>query len=202
MLRRFGVQFSGFFLEIGAHHPEKLSNTYTLEAAAGWNGVSIEPFPVGDWSVRRSHLVQVAVGLDGGQCQFYAPGHELGGIKDYLCLERVQHEAPASEQKETVVKTASIASILREAQPGGKPVPKVIHYLSIDTEGSELDILTSFPFSTYKVLTMTVEHNLQEPRRTLMRQFLHSHGYAVDVSVEHDDFFVLVGYEQFLQPMD
>jgi hypothetical protein len=35
--------------------------------------------------------------------------------------------------------------------------PKVIDYLSLDTEGNEGEIVRSFPFDTHKILTMTIE---------------------------------------------
>lgn len=38
-------------------------------------------------------------------------------------------------------------------------VPKIIDYLSIDTEGSEFDILNNFNFKNYQFRVITCEHN-------------------------------------------
>jgi hypothetical protein len=53
----------------------------------------------------------------------------------------------------------------------------VIDYLSIDTEGSELSILTAFDFDRYDVRTMTVEHNYT-PDRERIHALLTSKGFV------------------------
>lgn len=52
--------------------------------------------------------------------------------------------------------TRSLASVLRE-----KGAPRVMDYLSLDTEGSEFAILSTFPFGEYAFRLMTIEHNFQ-----------------------------------------
>ena len=51
-------------------------------------------------------------------------------------------------------------------------VPKYIDYISLDTEGSELEILKGIDFNTYKFGIMNIEHNYVEPRRSNIRKFL------------------------------
>lgn len=198
VLHRFPSLPDGFFLEVGANHPEELSNTWLLEKAANWRGLCIEPFPVGDWSTRLAQLVKLAVGPEGGRLQFIAPGHVLGGLVGSVDLERVQRDVPKEEQAMVEVRTDTLANIFREARPWGFEVPKVIHYLSLDTEGSELDILQTFPFDECKLLSLTVEHNFKEPARTQIREMLQSKGFQLDACVEFDDFFLLEGYERYL----
>jgi hypothetical protein len=54
--------------------------------------------------------------------------------------------------------------------------PNQIDYLSIDTEGSELEILNAFDFSKYSFGVITVEHN-HTPQRELLYSLLTSKGY-------------------------
>mmetsp|Transcript_51845 Transcript_51845/g.110870 ORF Transcript_51845/g.110870 Transcript_51845/m.110870 type:complete len:382 (+) Transcript_51845:53-1198(+) len=193
---------AGFFLEVGANHPEELSNSYILEKAAKWRGICVEPFPVGDWSTRSAHLVRAAVGPDGGRLKFVAPGSVLGGLVEQVDLPRVLRDVPPDQQQVVEVQTCTIATILRAVWPqdaqATPEAPRVVHYLSLDTEGSEYDILCSFPFDQWILLSITVEHNFREPTRTQIRQLLESRGFMLDVSVEHDDFFLLSGYERYL----
>jgi len=193
----------GFFVEVGANHAEELSNTYLLEMAAKWRGVCVEPFPQGDWSKREaSDLVTAAVGPEGGCLGFIAPGHVLGGFIDHVDLVRVQRDVPQEQQSVVNVATRSLSSILLTARPGGREVPRVIHYLSIDTEGSELDILQQWPFESFTLLSCTVEHNYREPTRTRIRELLEGQGFVLDATVEHDDYYLADGYEKYLSCAD
>merc|ERR1712083_372342 len=196
-----GMPRPGFFLEVGANHSEELSNTFLLEKAAGWSGVCVEPFPRGDWSSRAVELVRCAVGPDGKHLRFIAPGHVLGGLIDQIDLPRVRRDVPPEQQTIVDVETRTLATILRsavatQARGGGAPAPRVIHYMSLDTEGSEFDILMTFPWDEWKLLSITVEHNFKEPTRSRIRQLLESKGLHLDVSVEHDDFYLMTGFEQ------
>jgi hypothetical protein len=49
--------------------------------------------------------------------------------------------------------------------------------LSIDTEGSELEILTKFDFQKYDVRTITVEHNYTD-NRALIHELLSRNGFV------------------------
>jgi len=197
--RLAALKSGGFFLEIGANHSEELSNSYLLEKARDWRGVCIEPFPSGDWSTRSVALVKCAVGPEGGRLQFIAPGHVLGGLVEEADVARVMSTVPVSHQQVVEVETRDMTSILKSARVDDKEVPKVIHYMSLDTEGSEYSILCDFPFDSYTVLAITVEHNFREPARSQIRDLLEKNGFALDMSVEHDDFFLLKGYEKYVQ---
>lgn len=188
------------FLEVGANHAHEISNTWLLEKAGNWYGVSIDPFPKGDWpgTRPRSELVQSALGPEGGCLRFIAPGHVLGGLIDQVDLPRVMSSVPEHERPIVEVKTRNLALILQEARPLGKEVPIVIHYMSLDTEGSELDILQAFPWDKHILVSLTVEHNLREPVRTQIREFMSSKGLALDMQVEHDDFFLRPDFERFV----
>ena len=70
--------------------------------------------------------------------------------------------------------------------------PREIDYLSIDTEGSEYEILSAFDFEKYKIKIITVEHNWTSDRKKLF-DLLHANGYQqVHENATHcDDWYVL-----------
>jgi len=195
VIHRLAGLESGFFLDIGANHPVELSNTYLLEKAFGWNGLCIDPFPVGDWSIRNAELARVALGPDGGKLKFVAPGNVLGGLVDHVDMPRVEMSIPPEHRPIVEVETALLKTILDRARHGS---PAIVHYLSLDTEGSELDILHQFPFESCMLCAVSVEHNFKEPARSLIRQLLESHGMVLDVNIEHDDFYLRKGYQGHL----
>ena len=69
--------------------------------------------------------------------------------------------------------------------------PKIIDYMSVDTEGSELDILFDFPFDVYKFNFISIEHNYGSNRQKL-RNLLRKNGYKIflDNLSKWDDWFV------------
>lgn len=54
--------------------------------------------------------------------------------------------------------------------------PREIDYLSIDTEGSELTILSNFDFNKYNIHLITIEHNFTDARDKI-HDLLSIHGY-------------------------
>ena len=70
--------------------------------------------------------------------------------------------------------------------------PRQIDYLSIDTEGSEFDILSTFDFSKYKCKVITCEHNYTYAR-TKIYDLLSSNGYKrkLENLSAVDDWYVL-----------
>jgi hypothetical protein len=76
------------------------------------------------------------------------------------------------DSKIYTVETVSLNDLLDQHK-----APKVIDYLSIDTEGSEYQILKNFDFSRYDVKIITVEHNFCEPDRENIRVLLAAMGF-------------------------
>jgi hypothetical protein len=72
--------------------------------------------------------------------------------------------------------------------------PKTIDYLSIDTEGSELEILSAFDFSAHHVRIITVEHN-HSPIRGKLHDLLTSNGFtrAFEEFSDWDDWYLRQG---------
>lgn len=70
-------------------------------------------------------------------------------------------------------------------------VPNEIDFMSIDTEGSEWDILRVFPFNRYRISIISVEHNFSQTREQISR-ILSDNGYMrifQDLS-QIDDWYV------------
>ena len=85
------------------------------------------------------------------------------------------------------VETISLNDLLRRHQ-----APTMIDYLSIDTEGSEFEILSHFDFSEFRFRTITCEHNGTEAREKIF-DLLTANGYVrkhPELS-KFDDWYVL-----------
>ena len=174
------IKTPGFFLEFGAFHPVDLSNTYLLEKN-GWRGISVDPFPSGDWGIRpNTTFVKTVVTRDGRDIDF-VKADELGGIEEHVGC----HRNKIIEKPRVRLPSKTPTQILDKYN-----APTDIDYISLDTEGSELEILQAFPFDKYKVKTLTVEHNYEEPKRTMIKNLLSTKGFIHVESNILDDCFV------------
>ena len=86
------------------------------------------------------------------------------------------------------VETISLSDLL-----DAHNAPEEIQFLSIDTEGSELEILENYDFKSRKIKSICVEHNHQNKPRSSIRAWLCSHGYKQVLGriSKWDDWYVL-----------
>lgn len=165
---------NGFFVEFGACDGKHFSNTYLLEKSFGWNGVVAEPSPVWHdrlFQERSCHISTKCVFTKSGEMVVFneAPDPALSTVDSYSDTDQFAEVRAKGRRLE--VPTITLSELLREAD-----APSRINYLSIDTEGSELDILSTFDFSTYKIDIITVEHNYRADRAAI-NSLLVSNGY-------------------------
>jgi FkbM family methyltransferase len=173
-----GGKREGFFAEFGATNGRDLSNTWLLEDEYGWSGILAEPFT--GWHAqlaanRRARIDHRCVWKQSGQqLQFViAPDMpEYGGV-EARAFDDVNAAVRSQSGERVVVQTVTLNDLLRE-----HAAPAHIDYLSIDTEGSELDILQVFDFDSYRVDLISVEHSFNEAKRQAIRALLQGHGYV------------------------
>jgi FkbM family methyltransferase len=185
----------GFFLDSGASDGVTSSNTKLLEDSFDWTGICVEPnehFFGALVKNRRCQCVNCCLYDREGDVNFLANAFTLGGILDEYHPHHLKYAQRSFELASnvngtpaTVLKQArTIRSVLKECR-----APSVIDYWSLDTEGSELSILKSFPFDEYAFRVLTVEHNWL-PVRQEIKAFLESRGYMVVATFGIDDCYV------------
>jgi FkbM family methyltransferase len=196
VVQALGGQRGGFFLDSGASDGVSGSNTLLLESRFGWRGICVEPNErlfARLARARRCICVNHCLYDRPGEVAFFEAAGVLGGIVDEYdpghlrYAETVVRSQLDGHTGDAVVRkpARTIRSILRECR-----APRVIDYWSLDTEGSELAILKSFPFDEYAVRVLTVEHNLT-PAREAIRRLLEVRGYRRAQSLGIDDGYIL-----------
>lgn len=152
----------------------KLSNTFYLEKHLGWKGILAEPgnsyYP--ELLRNRDCLVdRRCVWAQTGQQLVFneTAAAELSTIDVFS--ESDHHAAGRLTGIRYVVETVSLSDLLSDWS-----APRRIDYLSVDTEGSELDILAAFDFHRYDVRAITVEHNYTK-NRSCIQQLLSKNGF-------------------------
>lgn len=178
---------NGYFVDVGAYDGVELSNTYLLETQYGWDGICIEPLPDKFFQcqkTRKCKCFQDAVYSEAGKFFEFKLAGLIGGIAQHI--DRHLH---ALQSQSMLVITKTLTSILDEVN-----APKQIDYLSLDTEGSELEILKGIDFDKYQFTIIDIEHNYVEPRRSEMRQYLQERGYKYHKANDFDDQYIHSSY--------
>jgi hypothetical protein len=167
-----GDKKDGFFIELGACDGLFLSNTLFFERELGWNGLCIEPNDMYFEKLKKNRKCLVSHELissvSGTEADF-SICEAASGIAD-------EDSGPFTTKQNIVKKvTKTLGEVLESVQ-----APTIIDYLSLDVEGHEYSILSTFPFDKYKFRCITVEHN--EPhvgpkQQMLIRGILEKNGY-------------------------
>jgi FkbM family methyltransferase len=197
VLEVLGGMRGGFYLDSGAADGVIASNTLLLESSYGWNGICIEPDKAYFAALvrnRRCHCLNCCLFNYSGTVDFLEAGTLGGVLGEYhpAHLEFVRNRLRLPKDPEgrpsTVKKAArTLRSVLQECG-----APRIIDYWSLDTEGSELTILKSFPFDAYSFRVLTIEHNGFSVRDEI-RAFLEARGYWRVRDMGIDDCYVTRG---------
>ena len=150
---------NGYFVDIGANDPIKYNNTYLLENKYNWTGICVEP-TTSCYNklkqIRNKNTIidnRVLYSVDNVDIFFKEceVSNLLNGIINTFDTLHTKNREKGSVKKKS---TLSLNSLLQKYN-----APLNIDYISIDTEGSEYDILKTFDFNKYNVFLFTVEHN-------------------------------------------
>jgi FkbM family methyltransferase len=176
VLWRTNGKEGGFFVEFGAADGLNRSNTYLLEWSYKWSGIVAEPHPDFGETLRRNRGCFVSskcvYSRTGETVDFLAARHRrLSRIASIEALDDL--EAMRQRDSKTIrVEAISLNDLLAEAG-----APSDIDYISMDTEGSELEILRGFDFNRWNVRLFTIDHNFSE-RRHEINALLERNGYT------------------------
>ncbi len=157
-------KFDKSFLEFGATDGSSLSNTYMLEEELKWKGVLSEPSPQWHTSLKlirqNTKIVTKCIWAETGKkLEFFVSDiGELSTINSFVENEKGSMSGNVDLRKKSgkliLVETISLNDLINENFNDKAP-----SYISIDTEGSEYEILKTFNFDIYRPKVFTIEHN-------------------------------------------
>ena len=146
---------SGFYVEIGCHHPFRFSNTYFFYKR-GWNGVCIDPLPgtakqFKKWRP-RDQVLEIGVSQEPGSMMYYMFNEPALNTFDKTVAEQRDGLNGYKLKKEVLVPTNSLGAILDRMF-----VPEKIDFFSVDVEGLDLDVLKSNNWNKYRPRMIVAE---------------------------------------------
>ena len=188
-LSELNFKRNGFFVEFGATNGIDLSNSYLLEKEFGWNGILAEPAACWHAALRANrsaHIETECVWQDSNSTLVFneVANAELSTIDSYSARDKRRNERQRG--RTYAVKTISLLDMLDKYA-----APPVVDFLSVDTEGSEYDILRAFDFDKYQFNVIVCEHNHTAARERIF-MLLTQHGYVrrLEQLSKVDDWYV------------
>lgn len=192
LARLFGpLPCNGFFVDVGAHHPVRFSNTYYFYRR-GWRGINVDPFP--GTERRFSRLRPRDITLECGVAM--APGVLPYHAFNEPALNTFSAEEAAKKSQgeyqviaRTHVPVRRLDDILNVHLPAGV----AINFMTIDAEGLDFEIVQSNDWQRYRprfVLVELLETGLTEIAANPTALFLADHGYQACAKSVNTVFFV------------
>jgi len=194
VLRETAYKQGGFFVEFGAANGIDGSNTYLLETEFLWRGILVEPAITWQKSLLSNRpaasIESLCVWKDSNSTLVFNETEALGLSTIDIFSSEDAHAENRRNGKKYEVATISLKDLLIKHQ-----APEFIDYLSIDTEGSEFEILNNFNFNAHDFGIITVEHNYTSQRAKIF-SLLASKGYKrVHESISDiDDWYVKIDF--------
>ena len=178
-----GKKHKGFYVDVGAHHPYRFSNTAYFYKR-GWRGINIEPTPslFKPFPRRRRRDINLNVGIGNGEkLTFYVFNEGALNTFDPALAKERDGKIHLGRQYKIIdrieVQTRTLADILDKHLPAGTP----IDLLTIDVEGMDFDVLKSNDWSKYMphFILVECESELDDLADDEIYQFLHAKGYSI-----------------------
>jgi FkbM family methyltransferase len=174
--RALGKVQGGFYIDVGANDPELHSVTKAFYDA-GWSGINIEPMP--SYALPfveqrpRDINLNCAAGSASGEIVLY----EVPSMNGWASTDpevAAAHRADGYEVVENRVPLRTLADICAEHVKGE------IHFLKIDVEGFEGEVLKGMDLQRWRPWVLVIEATLPGSRETNHEQWeglVTPHGY-------------------------
>lgn len=186
---------NGYFIELGANNGISQSNSLLLETNHGWKGILIEPFDSvfrelsHNRNSRRNCLVRAACVSD----HYRSPNVTMTYLNLMSVAHGLENDLPDREihlsegqkflkgsdrRRRELVPARTLTSVLEECN-----APEIIDLLSLDVEGSELEVLKGIDFERWEIRWILVEcRNISK-----MSMYLRGFGYLPHSSLTSND---------------
>lgn len=185
----FPKGYKGICIDVGANEPIIGNNTYVFELN-GWDVYSIEPNPkcVESLKRHRSKVFSFAASNEDKNevtftiCTLPHDGNQ-GAISSLVVDQKLLHDHKQYNPvlSEITVETKTLNTFIEE-----NGITQ-IDFISIDTEGTELDVLKGLDLDKHSPKLLVIENNYETPDIT---EYLQNFGYIKDKRVFVNDFYI------------
>jgi FkbM family methyltransferase len=189
----FNQKSDGFYVDVGAHHPQRFSNTYYFYLQ-GWKGINIDAMP-GSMKV-FNHLRPNDINLE-------VPISDKSEVLTYYEFDEPalnSFSLPLSQQRISTTNYKIVAETQLKTQTLAEVLDKYLHseqaidFLSIDVEGLDYQVLNSNNWEKYKPRVILVEdlelNSLKNINTSKVCLFLEEKGYLLSAKTMRNLIFI------------
>jgi len=152
----FDDRLNGFFIDVGAHHPIKYSNTYYFYRK-GWRGINIDPTPGSMRLFNRFRPldtnIELAIHTIPGEIEMNLYNEGALNTLSEKTVQQRQVKGRWHPVGTCKVQCQPLASVLEKYWPPGRP----IDFLTVDVEGLEMAVLKSNDWVRFRPRVVLVE---------------------------------------------
>ena len=148
----------GFYADVGAMDDVEDSVTHAFYER-GWSGIDVEPNPDCASRLRagrdRDVIVEAAAGRSPGRATLHVVRTQEGtGLSTVMDELAAQHAAAGRQIEDVEVDVVAVADLLRGTAAED---PARYHFLKVDAEGAEADVLAGSGLDRYRPLVVVLE---------------------------------------------
>lgn len=183
-------KLEGFYIEFGADDGIQNSNSYLFSLKENWSGILIEPnksrFSLLQKNRPNDRVFNELIYSVSDKDLVFIESGQLSTISEFLLQDFMSDERVNNIKNKYNLKSVSLTDFLINNNS-----PRQIDFLSIDTEGSEFEILKNFDFQYFNIKLICFEHNNTENKEKIAN-LLQKNNYSEVANFSNgvDSFFV------------
>ena len=198
--RIFEGKMNGFYVDVGAHHPKRFSNTY-LFYKIGWRGINIDAMPRSMEEFERVRPedinIQAAISDKNENLEYYQFNEPA---LNTLSIEKAREKDGYRGFK--IIQTSQIETIRLDHLLDSNNVVIEIDFINIDVEGYELKVLKSNNWYKYRPKVLVIESTniiLEDLNENAIYRYLKDKEYQFFAKSFNTLFFVHTDYKTLLR---
>ena len=192
LARLFEGRTTGFYVDVGAHHPARFSNTYLLYRK-GWRGINIDAMPGAMAPFRRLRPddinLEMMVSSDPTPRTFFLFDEPALNTASEEVLRMREAKSPQHRVIRTVTMTPKpLSLILSEHVPEGRR----IDLMNIDVEGLDVEVLASNDWERFQpevIVAEILSRSLDNVQESELYRFLAPRGYRLTAKLFNSAIF-------------
>lgn len=164
----------GTYVDIGAYHPFRFSNTYWAYSGGGWRGINIEPDIINYELLKtfRKDDININCGITDRETQLDYYMFQETGLNTF-CTDEIENREDVIGIRKVPMRR--LDSILAEYNI------QEVDFMDIDVEGMELQVLNSIDWNKVKIKCLLVEQrnmSLHDVLESEVCKLLEKRGYS------------------------